>query len=246
MGANAFLDQLLKTGAGAWADVQGATERARASGDFDKYAKGAAVGGLLGLLLGTRRGRAIGGSALKLGSVAAIGTLAWKAYQDYEASQRVAAGAGVAGAPAASPASTSAPVLGAPARFEALPAPQIEQHSRAMLKAMIAAAKSDGHMDEHEHGLVRDELGRVAGDAETQAWVEAELARPADAAEVAAEVAAAAATPEMAAEIYLATLLVVDETTTMERAYLDELARHLHLTPGLKAELEARAVATRG
>jgi uncharacterized membrane protein YebE (DUF533 family) len=45
----------------------------------------------------------------------------------------------------------------------------------------------------------------------------------------------------MAAEVYLASLLVVDETTTMERAYLDELARRLRLDPGLKADLEARA-----
>jgi uncharacterized membrane protein YebE (DUF533 family) len=45
----------------------------------------------------------------------------------------------------------------------------------------------------------------------------------------------------MAAEVYLASLLVVDETTTMERAYLDELARRLQLAPGLKADLEARA-----
>jgi len=57
-------------------------------------------------------------------------------------------------------------------------------------------------------------------------------------------VAATAAGPEMAAEIYLASVMVVDDTTTMERAYLDELARQLKLEPGLKAELEARTAAT--
>jgi uncharacterized membrane protein YebE (DUF533 family) len=45
----------------------------------------------------------------------------------------------------------------------------------------------------------------------------------------------------MAAEIYLASLLVVDKTTVMERAYLDELARQLRLAPGLKVELERQA-----
>ena len=63
------------------------------------------------------------------------------------------------------------------------------------------------------------------------------MKRPVDA----ADVAAAATTPEMAAEVYLATLVVVDETTMMERAYLDELARRLNLAPALKADLEARA-----
>ncbi|MBK9133251.1 MAG: tellurite resistance TerB family protein [Betaproteobacteria bacterium] len=228
MSAHSFLDQLLKTGAGVFADAQAATGRARASGDLQKYASGAAVGGVLALLLGTRRGRSLGGSALKLGSVAAIGALAWKAYQDYQAGQRGAA-AGTANA-------------GAAPRFEALPEPELEQHSRAMLKAMIAAAKSDGHMDDRERELVHVELTRTGADAATQTWVEAELKRPIDP----AEVAAAATTPEMAAEVYLASLLMADETTTMERAYLDELARQLNLAPGLKSDLEARAQAQRG
>jgi uncharacterized membrane protein YebE (DUF533 family) len=36
---------------------------------------------------------------------------------------------------------------------------------------------------------------------------------------------------------------VADETTTMERAYLDALATQLRLAPELKADLEARAAA---
>jgi uncharacterized membrane protein YebE (DUF533 family) len=230
MGANAFLDQLLKTGAGMLGEAKAKAGQANASGDMGKYATGAAVGGVLGLLLGTKRGRSIGGSALKLGSVAAIGALAWKAYQDYQASQQASAPAGPAGAPAGS-------VPPAPARFEALPAPQLEQHSQLILKAMISAAKSDGHMDEREHALVRGEMTRIEADEPTRRWVEQELQRPVDP----VEVAQAASTPEMAAEVYLASLLVVDETSTMERAYLDELARQLKLAPGLKAELESRA-----
>lgn len=56
-----------------------------------------------------------------------------------------------------------------------------------------------------------------------------------------AEVASAASTPALAAEMYLASLLMVDETAFMERAYLDELARQLQLAPGLKSELETQA-----
>ena len=44
----------------------------------------------------------------------------------------------------------------------------------------------------------------------------------------------------MAAEMYLASLLVADEQSFMERAYLDELARQLKLEPSLRAELEAQ------
>jgi uncharacterized membrane protein YebE (DUF533 family) len=227
MGAQSLLDQLLRSGRSA---LDGATQAAREagrSGDLGKYATGAAVGGVLGLLLGSDSGRRLGGKALKLGSVAAIGALAWKAYQDHQAGQRDAASA------------TSAPAAARPSSPAQLPGPQPEQHGRALLKALIAAAKSDGHMDERERGLVQAELNRLEDDPELRRWFDDELRRPLDP----AEVAAAATTPELAAEIYLASLVVVDTRTTMERAYLDELARGLNLAPGLKADLEARAAA---
>lgn len=216
-----LLAQLLQSGAAQ-------VDRARQSGDLGKYATGAAAGGALALLLGSKRGRSIGSSALKLGSVAAIGALAWKVYQDHQATQQARPPAGAAGAPQPTPSLPG---------FAALPAPQLELHSQAMLKAMIAAAKADGHMDERERGLVEAELARLDADPATRRWVEDELRRPVEP----AEVAATANTPEMGAEVYLASLLVADETSTMERAYLDALAHQLKLAPGLKAELEARA-----
>jgi uncharacterized membrane protein YebE (DUF533 family) len=245
MSAQSLLEQLLKSGMSA---LGGGAPGGSAGGPvmntgrppagaaqeshWGKYATGGAVGGALGLLLGSKRGRGMGGKALKYGSVAAIGALAWKVYQDHQAKQSQAA------APAPAPITVTATARPA-ASFQALPAPQMEQHSQVMLKAMIAAAKSDGHMDERERELVEAELHRLDADPAVRRWVDAELRRPVEP----AEVAAAATTPEMAAEVYLATLLVVDETTTMERAYLDELARRLQLPAGLKADLEARAAA---
>jgi uncharacterized membrane protein YebE (DUF533 family) len=82
MNLQALLDQVLKSGASAVGGVTSA-----AGNDMGKYATGAAVGGVLGLLLGSQRGRRVGGKALKYGSVAAIGALAWKAYQDHQANQ---------------------------------------------------------------------------------------------------------------------------------------------------------------
>jgi uncharacterized membrane protein YebE (DUF533 family) len=223
MNLTSYLEQLLKTGTSALGQATSGLQ----PGDGRKYATGAAVGGVLGLLLGSKSGRRMGGKALKAGSVVALGALAWKAYGDWQRQNATASASGAAPG-AAWP---------APAGFAALPAPQLEIHSRAMLKALIAAAKSDGHMDEAERGQVEDALHRLNADAETRAWVDAELRRPVDP----ADVAATATSPEMAAEIYLTSVLVVDDTTVMERAYLDELARQLKLAPGLKAELEARA-----
>lgn len=226
MSAQSLIDQLLRTGMAAVNDARGAVQGARQRGDIDKYAQGAAAGGVLALLLGTRGGRRIGGSALKLGSMAALGMLAWKTYQNWQAQQQAAAPAAAAGA-----ATAAAP--------PALPAPQTEAHGRVLLKAMIAAAKSDGHLDDRERELVEAELRRSEADPAVRAWVETELRRPVNA----ADVAAGATTPELAAEAYLASVLVADESSAPERAYLDALASALRLDAGLKAQLEARALA---
>jgi len=56
-----------------------------------------------------------------------------------------------------------------------------------------------------------------------------------------ADIAARATTPELAAEMYLASLIMVDEESFMEKAYLDELAKRLQLDDGLRAEIHAAA-----
>ena len=91
-----------------------------------------------------------------------------------------------------------------------------------------------------DRGLIEAELQRQEADPQQRAWLEQELRRPLDP----IEVAQAANTPELAAQMYLASLLVADETSFMERAYLDELARQLRLPECLKRDLEAQALAT--
>lgn len=221
MSAQSLIDQLLQSGQGL---LQGKHGEAP---DWRQLGTGAVAGGVLGLLLGSRRGRSMGAKALKYGSVAALGYAAYRAYQDWQARQQ---------APAASlPASQWLATRdgGAPT----LPAPQAEQHSRALLQAMIGAAKADGHLDARERGLIDAELARQQADPAERQWVEQELGRPVDP----AEVARAAATPALAAEMYLASLLLADQTSYMERAYLDELARQMKLPDGLRRELEAQA-----
>lgn len=242
MSAQQLLEQLLKSGSSALGSVA-----PRSGGDVGKYAVGGIAGGLIGLLIGSKRKRGsggfggmgglggMGGKAVKYGSAAAIGALAWKVYSDYQARQK---GAAVA-PPAAGAGAAWTPAPATPQGFASLPPPALEDHSRAMLKALIAGAKADGHVDDRERELIGAELQRLGAEPADRAWVDGELRRPLEP----AEVASGAKTPEMAAEMYLASLLVVDETTTMERAYLDALARELRLPAELKADLEARAAA---
>jgi uncharacterized membrane protein YebE (DUF533 family) len=234
MNAQALLEQLLKSGQSMLeAKAPGA---GRPEAGWGSFGTGAAAGGAIGLLLGSKRGRRFGGKGLKYGSLAALGAVAYRAYQSWQAQQtRPAASAARAGTADMVP----SPQPPAPRTVDLLPAPEVEQHSRAMLQAMLAAAKADGHLDERERGLVAAELGRIQADPAVHRWVEDELRRPLDP----AEVASAAKTPELAAEMYLASLLVADETSFMERAYLDELARQMRLPEGLKLELERQAAA---
>jgi uncharacterized membrane protein YebE (DUF533 family) len=235
MSAQSMLEQLFKSGMSLLdgkgkGGAAGAASAVKSSMNWGQFGGGAATGGALGLLLGSKRGRSFGGKALQYGSVAALGVMAFKAYSMWQQKQ--------ASAPTQSPPQAGFPAAPEQVRtVDRLPAPQVEVHSRAMLLAMIAAAKSDGHLDEREQGLVEAELARLDADPVMRNWFEDLLRRPLDP----AEVALAATSPELASEMYLASLLVVDEGSFMERAYLDELARQLRLPDGLKVELEAQA-----
>ena len=225
MSARQLLDQLLQSGQGLLSDatnrVQSATGGSGGGkGSFLTGLGGGALGaGALGLLMGSKKARKIGGKVAMYGGMAALGALAYRAYGDWQRNQ--------AGGANAAP----------PQTLDRLPAPEAEQHSNAVLTAMIGAAKSDGHIGPEERSLLETELAKLSTDAQDRQWLEAELSRPLDP----AVVAKAAKTPEMAAEMYLASLLVVDEESYMERAYLDELARQLKLEPGLKEKLEQHA-----
>ena len=235
-----LLDQLLKSGqdlmqqksaggkggsagglGGALGGLLGGAGKSGQGGDLGTLLKGAGGGalaaGALGMLLGNKSARKMGGKALTYGGLAALGVVAYKAYSNWQAQQ--------ASAPQAEPQT-----------LDRLPAPQAEIHSQAILKALVGAAKADGHVDARERQLIEGELVKLTGDAELQHWLQAELNKPLDP----AEIARAASTPEMAAEMYIASVLMVDEEHFMERAYLEELARQLKLDPALKAELEAQ------
>ena len=221
MNTRGLLDQLLKSGQHLPENQGGASKAGGAAGGLGGLLSGAGGGllggGALGLLLGSKKARKYGGKALTYGGLAALGVLAYKAYGNWQANQRV---------PPAEPQTV-----------DPLPPAQAEQHSQAVLRALVAAAKSDGHIDERERALIEGEFTRLDSDRELQHWLHAELNKPLDP----AEVARAAQTPEMAAEMYLASVLMVDQENFMERAYLDELARQLRLDPALRQELESQA-----
>jgi uncharacterized membrane protein YebE (DUF533 family) len=103
-----------------------------------------------------------------------------------------------------------------------------------VLKAMIAAAKSDGHVNDEERNRIDQVVREMGASPEVSAFVHDELQKPLEPADVARGVTCM----EEAAEIYLASVVMVDEQNFMERAYLDELASQLNLQPELVKRLE--------
>ena len=82
MSARQLLDQLLQSGQGLLSDatnrVQGATGGSAGKGSFLTGLGGGALGaGALGLLMGSKKARKIGGKVAMYGGMAALGALAY-------------------------------------------------------------------------------------------------------------------------------------------------------------------------
>lgn len=208
-------------------------------GDFLRGAGGGALpGGLAAILLGTKTGRKVGGEALKLGGMAAVGALAYKAYRDWQAGKQAA--------PATQPARQQPPVpmLPAPSGTPFNPSTESGQQTlaRNLLRAMIAAAKADGHVDAQEQARIFAEMDKLNLSADDKAFVMDELRARLDV----DAVAGAAATPEEAAEIYTASLLAIDIDNAAERGYLGMLAARLKLDDALVTHVHGNVAAAAG
>ncbi len=172
------------------------------------------------LLSGGKPGKLLG-NAMRAGALAAVGGLAYKAWQNHQQSQN-----------------NSAPV---PAEDAFIPAPTDtlgqEELGKSLVRAMIAAAKADGRIDAEEKEAIFEKLKTMPLSAEEKAWVFDELSTPLDINAVVSR----ADTPEHAAEIYAASLVAISADTATEQAYLEALAIKLKLDPALVAEIHRQA-----
>ena len=230
MNTNALLEQLLKSGQnllkqrgagqgtglgglGSLGDLLGGAKSGGLGGMLSGMGGKAAAAGAISVLLGNKKM----GNLAKYGGLAALGMMAYKAYNNYQAQQGAA--------------------QVTPQTIDRLAPAEQEVHSRGILAALIAAAKADGHVDDKERAMIEQEVRKANDDPELVSWIQTQLNKPLDAAEVARQ----ATTPEMAAEMYLASLLLIDREHFLEKAYLDELAKELGLAPALVQELESQA-----
>jgi uncharacterized membrane protein YebE (DUF533 family) len=216
---NKLLEQFMGGGAGSNAD---APKPATGRGDF---VKGAAAGGILGLLLGSKKVRKMAGGVVAYGGAAAAGALAYKAYQNWQQGKQAAS------APVATPADMNQ----VDPRF--LPA-AIDSSggnfSLTLITAMISAAKADGHIDANEQAAIFDQVDKLSLDAESKAAVFDLLRKPVDIDALVGSVQGI----EQASEVYLVSRMAIDVDHPAERAYLEALAHRLNLPRELVLHLD--------
>lgn len=188
----------------------------------------AVLGGLGALIFGTSSGRSIAGSAAKLGGLALIGGLAYKAYQNYQAGKPLLD-------------LKQQEVLPAPAGTGFEPQAASEATALTFIRAMIAAAAADGHIDDQERSAILGGLKEAGLDQQAQDWLAKELAQPAsiDALVEAAE------SPELATQIYMAARIAINPDTRAEKDFLAGLAGSLGLDAELVANIDAAAGAAK-
>jgi len=227
MNPNKLLEQFLG------GDLKGKLGQAGsfANQNLGGFAGGAAAGGVLALLLGNKKMRKMAGGVVGYGGAAALGALALKAYQNWQQ-----------GRPASSaPVATQGDLQLADQRFrpDAMPAAGGEPFPLVLVRAMIGAAKADGHIDAEEHKQLFERVGQLGLDAEAKAYVFDALSKPVDL----NTLAGAAQTEEQAAEIYLASRLAIDPDQPAEKSYLEALAHRLKLPAELVAHLDRQVEA---
>lgn len=230
-----LLEQVL--GGSAAGDWRGAASQARDRLDQTKgsqaFGAGAVTGGLLGLLLGSRKVRKLAGGAAGYGGAAVLGALAYRAWEAYRQGAGTAPGAAQV---SPFPATATTPPALLP---HAQPAADGSPFELVLVRGMIAAANADGTVDANEQQRLFAEVERLGLDAHDKALVFDALAKPAEPAVIASLVAS----PEQAAELYLASRLAIDPDSAAERAYLDALAARLNLPAEVRSSLDREALA---
>lgn len=187
---------------------------------------GAAAGGLGAVILGTPAGRALAASAIKLGGLALIGGLAYKALQNYQQ-----------GKPLITKREMSLAEAPSGSGFES----EAISHNAALLyvRAMIAAAASDGRIDQREQMRIIGDLRDAGLGADAEQFLAQEINNPATIDELVAGVK----TQEEAIQLFTAARLAIDVDTQEESDFLVDLAQKLQIDGELLRHIDSAAQA---
>jgi uncharacterized membrane protein YebE (DUF533 family) len=186
----------------------------------------AALGGLAAILLGTQGGRAITGSAVKLGGLAAIGGLAYKALRNHQEGRPLTAGVPGLEQLTAAPNGSGFSEGG-----------HTNESALLLVRAMVATAASDGVVQPSQRVKIVGEMKDGGLDPQAAEFLDAEIQHPATIDEIAKGVGSS---KELALQVYAAAHLVA--SSEPEKRFLKDLAAALTLDPSLIAHFNQTAL----
>lgn len=193
--------------------------------------EGAAAGGVMALLLGSKSSRKLAKKVATLGGTVVLGGLAFKAHGNWQ--QNKALG-------------QTQPASDQDIQITAQSASALDNNSQAieqstltmtLIKTMVAASKANGNIDASEHKKLSDAIEKVALSADHKAAVFDLMSRNITVQEIADSVSL----DKHKAEVYLSAYLAIKLDNQSERTFLNNLEMALDLPRGFPAYLEQQA-----
>ena len=201
------------------------------SGALTGFASGAAGGAVTSMLMG-KKSKKMGKKALKLGALAAVGGLAWKAYQSYSQDKNAKATPQQGGQYNYLPANMSEN------RFDAVLEDDTSDCGQMLLvRAMIAAAYADGHIDAQEQQRIFQQVEQMDLSTADKAALFDELRAPRSIEQLLPDIP----NSETAVEVYAASLLAIDQRQPASETYLQQLGDRLFIPTELRQQLHFQA-----
>lgn len=225
----AVLEQLLNTGkqyaekGQAMAEEQlnipeGGAEREKM---LDGLKKGAIASAVLLGLFGTSGGRKLTKTAIKVGGLAALGTAAYKGYQNWQSTGDVMDSGNTK------------------ASIHQLQNNAAEGRGLLLIESMVAAANADGRVDSQEQQAIKHQILEMHLEGEMAMVLENIIDSPLTAGELAQKISNQAE----AAEVYVALRLLIGANAVgSEKQFLDSFVNAASMPPELLSSLEAQII----
>jgi len=197
---------------------------ARTLAEQNPTAAVAVAGGLAALLLGTSAGRSVTAGAVKLGGLAGLGGIAYKAVSNWQQSK---------------------PLMSGVPGLEQLTAPtgsgfHADDHShdtaQLIVRAMVATASADGTIDPAQRTTLLAQMQRAGLGSEESAFLDEAIAHPMSPAEIARSVAG---NSQLGSQVVAAASLVVDPANAKEEEFLSTLSTELGISGDLLSHIRA-------
>lgn len=110
-----------------------------------------------------------------------------------------------------------------------------------MLRAMVYAARADGHIDEQEKARIMKIAGEFLPGADTRSLIQSYMSEPLDVRNLVSGIQS----PEQKEDLFRLSCLVIDIDHFMERSYIEALADSLAIGKSRQAELEQEVQAVK-